>query len=117
MVAVWLDGFDATLLVCLVDTGAMRTRFPLELAGLAGVELDPTMAEDVHVGGTRIRATPAHVSLWMASADERFDWDSTAWFCDPWPFRFQLLGLEGCLQHFRVTLSAHHEWLDCVPEG
>jgi hypothetical protein len=39
------------------------------------------------------------------------------WFCDPWPFGFQLLGLEGFLQRFRVTLSAYHEWIDCTPEA
>ncbi len=115
-VDVWLDGFDATPLVCLVDTGALRTRFSLELAGLAGLDLDSAVSEDVHIGGTRVRAVPAQVSLRLQSANERFDWDATVWFCDPWPFPVQLLGMEGFLQRFRVTLSAYHEWLDCHPE-
>jgi len=86
--------------------------FPLSWLASPG----STVSEDVHIGGRRVRAVPAQVSLRLDSANERFDWDATVWFCDPWPFPFQLLGMEGFLQRFRVTLSAYHEWLDCHPE-
>lgn len=116
MVDVFLEELT-TPLACLVDTGALRTRFSHALADLAGIDTDWSESEVVAVGGVQVRAAPAQVSMRLASVDEAIDWDATVWFCDPWPFPFQLLGLEGFLQHFRVTLSAYHEWLDCVPES
>ncbi len=116
MADVWLDGLDTGPLACLVDTGALRTRFSRALAELAGIDVDTSVSHVVVVGGIEVSAAPALVSLRMQGADETLGWEATVWFCDPWPFPFQLLGLEGFLQHFRVTLSAYHEWLECHPE-
>lgn len=116
MVDVWLEELT-TPLACLVDTGALRTRFSYAMADLAGIDPDWSESEVVAVGGVQVRAAPAQVSMRLANVDEAVDWEATVWFCDPWPFPFQLLGLEGFLQQFRVTLSAYHEWLDCVPES
>jgi hypothetical protein len=59
----------------------------------------------------------ARVGLTVTDGKESHSWDAPVWFCDPWPFPFGLTGLEGFLQHFRVTLSAYHEWIDCKPES
>jgi hypothetical protein len=37
-------------------------------------------------------------------------------FCDPWPFGFGLLGQEGFLRFFRVTICAAEWWLEVEPE-
>jgi hypothetical protein len=115
VVDVWLEDVEAAPLAGLVDSGALRTRFPRDLAELAGVDLDLTSAEDVVVGGVRTHAVPARVNLRLGAGEGAYRWDCAVWFCDPWPLDFALLGLQGFLQHFRVTLSAYHEWLDCVP--
>ncbi len=36
--------------------------------------------------------------------------------CEPWPFAFNLLGQEGFLRFFRVTICARDFWLDVEPE-
>ena len=38
-------------------------------------------------------------------------------FCDPWPFAFNLLGQDGFLRFFRVTICAKEYWLDVEPES
>jgi hypothetical protein len=57
------------------------------------------------------------VTLRMKAADDEHAWDAAVWFCEPWPFGFQLLGLDGFFRHFRVTISGYSEWVDCRPEG
>lgn len=116
LVGVWLEGIEVAPLVCLVDTGALRTRFSRQLADLSGTDLRDAPVERVAVAGLTVHAAAARVGLRLDDEHAQ-DWVSTVWFCDPWPFPFQLLGLEGFLQHFRVTLSAYHEWLDCQPES
>jgi len=116
-VDIWLEGIDAVPFASLVDTGALRTRFSRELAVAAGIEPDDTLAETFAIGGAKITGAPARVLLRIGTSDRSHAWEAPVWFCEPWPFGFQLLGLEGFLQHFRVTLSACHEWLDCKPEG
>lgn len=116
VVDVRIIGLGGTPLGCLVDTGAFRTRFDARLAELAGIDPDNELVESFWLGGRQITAAPAQVSLQLVGVGPSLDWAPTVWFCDPWPFPFQLLGLEGFLQHFRVTLSAYHVWVDCVPE-
>lgn len=116
-VDVWLEGIDAVPLASLVDTGALRTRFSRDLATAAGIQPDDDLAETFAVRGTIVTGAPARVVMRIGSGDHSHAWEARVWFCDPWPFGFQLLGLEGFLQHFRVTLSAYHEWIDCEPEA
>ena len=117
VVDVWLEGIDAVPLGCLVDTGALRTRFARELAVAAGIELDDQLAERFAVGGQVVTGVPARVTLTLGDGAGSHAWDAAVWFCYPWPFAFQLLGLDGFLRHFRVTVSAYREWIDCKPEG
>jgi hypothetical protein len=114
---VWLEGIDAVPLASLVDSGALRTRFSRELATAAGIEPDHDLAETFTLGGTVVTGAPARVLMRIGAGDRSHAWEAPVWFCEPWPFGFQLLGLEGFLQHFRVTFSAYHEWLDCKPES
>ncbi len=117
IVDLWVEGIDVAPLGCLIDTGALRTRFTRELADLAGIEPDESQTEEFALGGNVTRGAPARVSLRMESGAEEHWWDAPVWFCEPWPFGFQLLGLDGFLRHFRVTISAYHEWLDCESES
>lgn len=116
VIDVWLEGLDLTPLGCLVDTGALRTRFSAELAELAGIELGDGPRERLAIGGTVVEGEAARVTLRIGTGAEASAWDAAVWFCDPWPFAFQLLGLDGFLRHFRLTMSGYEEWVECVPE-
>lgn len=62
-------------------------------------------------------AAPARVTLRLADGRRSHARDAAVWFCDPWPFGFQLLGLDGFLHRFRVTMSAYREWIERAPES
>jgi hypothetical protein len=103
---------EAAPQLCLVDSGALFNRFGRWLAHAAGIPLAGAPIDEIAVGGVRAEGRAARVEL--ALGDWRFD--TTVWFCDPWPFGFNLLGQEGFLRYFRVTLSVAEDWLDCEPE-
>lgn len=117
VVDVWLEGYAVGPLACLVDTGALGTRFSREVAETAGIQPDDSQAEPFVVGGTRVSGAPARVTLRIEGGGKHHSWDAPVWFCDPWPFGFQLLGLDGFLRHFRVTIAAYEEWIECEPYG
>ena len=41
-------------------------------------------------------------------------WSPTVYFCDPWPWAFGLLGLNG-LDPFLMTINAYEEWVELKP--
>ena len=94
--------------LCLVDSGATTNRFGSWLAEAVGIDLSGAPEEDLLVAGVRSRATHARADLTIAGT--RYDAPMT--FCDPWPFAFNLLGQEGFLRFFRVTICAAEAWLD-----
>jgi hypothetical protein len=98
--------------LCLVDTGSTMNRFGSWLATAVGIDLSEAPAEDILIGGVRSRA--AHTRADLTIAGTRYDAPIT--FCDPWPFAFNLLGQEGFLRFFRVTISAAEAWLDVTWE-
>ncbi len=57
----------------------------------------------------------AEVHLLIDDRTESYAWTAPAWFCDPWPPAFGLLGLTGFFDHFRVTIAAYEEWLELTP--
>lgn len=116
IVDIALEGLRAAPLACLLDTGALRTRVNREFAELAGIDLTDAITERIAVGGTVTVGAYARVTLTLTDGTEEHLWDAPVWFCDPWPFAFGLAGLEGFLQHFRVTISAYHEYLEVEPE-
>jgi len=99
--------------LCLVDTGATTNRFGSWLAEAVGIDVNGAPEEDVVVAGVRARATHARAELTIAGT--RYDAPMT--FCDPWPFAFNLLGQEGFLRFFRVTICAAEAWLDVTWEN
>ena len=56
------------------------------------------------------------MALRVARDGAQHTWEAPVWFCYPWPFGFQLLGLDGFLRYFRVTISGYEEWVECRPE-
>jgi hypothetical protein len=116
LVDVWLEGIDVAPFAALVDTGALRTRFAAELADVAGIDLDGAATERFAVGGTIVDGRMALATLRLGSGPDAESWEAAVWFCDPWPFAFQLLGLEGFPRHFRVEIAGYHEWLECQAE-
>jgi hypothetical protein len=105
------DLVDATQL-CLVDTGATTNRFGLWLAEAAGIDLTGAPEDTLAVGGLSCVARHARIALTVG--DVRFE--APVAFCEPWPFAFNLLGQEGFLRFFRLTLCAAEFWLELEPE-
>jgi hypothetical protein len=117
IVDIALEGLEAAPIACLLDTGALRTRMDREFAELAGVDLTDTITETLAVGGGQTVGAFARVTLTLTDGTEEHSWDAPVWFCDPWPYAFGLAGLEGFLNHFRVTISGYEEFLDVMPES
>jgi hypothetical protein len=98
--------------LCLIDTGTIANRFGAWLARAAGIELDDAPEERLAVAGVATLARHARADLTIAG--RRYEAPVT--FCEPWPFAFNLLGQEGFLRYFRVTICAKEFWLDVEPE-
>ena len=111
-VPVSIEELDDALQLCLVDTGSTANRFAGWLADAVGIDLDAAPTSRIVVGG--VTATARHARATLAVAGVRYDAPVT--FCDPWPFAFGLLGQEGFLRYFRVTICARDGWLDVEPE-
>ena len=99
--------------LCLVDTGATTNRFAGWLAEAVGIDLSGAPEQELVVGGVQARAKLARADLTIAGTR----YDAPVSFCDPWPFEFSLLGQEGFLRFFRVTVCAADGWLDVTPEA
>ena len=111
-VPVQIEDLDQSPQLCLVDTGSTSNRLGAWLAEAAGIDLSGAPSETVAIAGLRTTARLARVDFTVAG--RRYDAPVT--FCDPWPFAFGLLGQEGFLRFFRVTLCARDFWLDVDPE-
>ena len=113
MVPVRAEGLEDELLLCLVDTGSTTNRFGGWLADESGIDLAGAPTEEVIVGGVRSTAKHARIGLTIAG----LHYDAPVTFCDPWPFAFNLLGQEGFLRFFRLTICAAEFWLELAPEA
>lgn len=114
VVPIQLEDLEEAPVLCLVDTGSMGNRLAAEWAERAGISLDePLDRMELVVGGVMTQACCARASLTLGAV--RFE--APVWFCDPWPFAFGLLGQEGFLRFFRVTISAAEAWLECEAEA
>jgi hypothetical protein len=112
-VPVQIEDLEEAPVLCLLDSGATSNRISAELAEVSGVSLEsPLAVDEIAVGGLITTGRCVRVSLTVVG--HRFD--APVWFCDPWPFSFGLLGLEGFFRHFRVTFCAAQDWVECVPE-
>jgi len=109
---VQVEDLEETPLLCLVDTGSTANRFDVRLAEAVGIDLHGLPTEAVAIAGVQV--TAHHTRADVTVAGTRYDAPVT--FCDPWPFTFGLLGQEGFLRFFRVTLCARELWLEVEPE-
>lgn len=112
VIPVQVEDLEEVPQLCLVDTGATTNRFGAWIAEAVGIDLVRAPEETIVVGG--VRATARFSRTYLTIAGTRYDAPVT--FCDPWPFAFNLLGQEGFLRFFRVTLCAKEYWLDVEPE-
>lgn len=113
VVPVQVEDLEDAPQLCLVDTGATANRFGAWLAEETGIDLSGVAAAPLLVAGLSTSAYPARADLTVAGVR----YDAPVTFCDPWPFAFNLLGQEGFLRFFRLTLCAAEAWLELEPEG
>jgi hypothetical protein len=112
VVPVQVEDLEDVPQLCLIDTGATANRFGAWLAEETGIDLSGVPAGPLIVGGLTTTAYSARAHLTVAG----MRYDAPVTFCDPWPFAFNLLGQEGFLRFFRLTLCAADYWLDLEPE-
>jgi hypothetical protein len=112
VVPVQVEDLEEAPQLCLVDTGSTTNRFGAWLAEATGVDLAGAPESTLHVAG--LTTTARHGRAQLTVAGVRYD--APVSFCDPWPFAFNLLGQEGFLRFFRVTLCAADGWLEVEPE-
>jgi hypothetical protein len=112
VVPVQVEDLEEAPQLCLVDTGATTNRFGAWLAEATGIDLAGALEDRVVVGGVTTTARHTRVDLTVAG----LRYPAPVSFCDPWPFAFNLLGQEGFLRFFRVTLCARDFWLEVEPE-
>ena len=113
VVPVQVEDLEEAPQLCLVDTGATTNRFGAWLAEATGVDLGSAAEGTLVVGGVTTTTLAARVDLTIAG----MRYEAPVTFCDPWPFAFSLLGHEGFLRFFRVTLCAAEAWLEVEPES
>lgn len=112
VVPVQVEDLEDAPQLCLIDTGATANRFGAWLAEEIGIDLSGVAAVPLIVGGLSTNAYSARADLTVAGVR----YDAPVTFCDPWPFAFNLLGQEGFLRFFRLTLCAAEWWLELEPE-
>ncbi len=112
VVPVQVEDLEDAPQLCLIDTGATTNRFGMWLAEATGIDLSGAPESTIRVGG--VSTTARHTRADLTVAGVRYDAPVT--FCDPWPFAFNLLGQEGFLHFFRLTLCAAESWLELEPE-
>ena len=93
---------DRLNLLALVDTGALYNRFGSWVADSLDIDLDGVPLEQIGLGGHTTVARTVITNLTIGE----YTWEAPVSFCDPWPFAFQLLGQEGFLRWFTITINA-----------
>jgi hypothetical protein len=113
VVPVQVEDLEEVPQLCLIDTGATTNRFGAWLAKAVGIDLSSAPESTIVVGGLVAKARHARADLTIANVR----YDAPVTFCEPWPFAFNLLGQEGFLRFFRVTICAAEAWLEINPEN
>jgi hypothetical protein len=112
VVPVQVEDLEQAPQLCLIDTGSTANRFGAWLAADLGINLAGAPETDVFLAGIQTRAHHGRCNLTIAGVR----YDAPVSFCDPWPFGFNLLGQEGFLRFFRVTICAAEFWVEIEPE-
>jgi hypothetical protein len=109
VIPVSVEGFDP--LLCLVDSGSLENRMPLFIAEAADVDLSTSAEQAIIVGGLETTGRSSRVTLRIG------DWifEAAVCFCDPWPWDFGLLGLNGFFRYFDVRIDPDEECTECEP--
>lgn len=110
---VQIEDLEEAPQLCLLDTGATANRFAAWLADATGIDLTGAPESTIVVGGVTTTGRDARADLTIAGVR----YDAPVTFCDPWPFAFNLLGQEGFLRFFRVTICAAESWLEVASEN
>lgn len=110
-VDVHVEGIDSTALACLIDTGSLHNRFGLWVARAAGIDLSERPNESIGVGGRPLLAKEITVRLGVGD----MSWEAPVWFCDPWPWGFQILGQDGFFRWFRISIQAAERTFSLTP--
>lgn len=113
VVPVTVEGISRAPQLCLLDAGALHNRFAGWIAEVAGIDLSEADEARVAVGGFVTTARQASVQLTLGDVT----WEAPAWFCDPWPLAFHLLGQEGFFRWFEVRLRASDYEIELTPES
>lgn len=113
VVPVAVEGMLRAPQLCLLDTGSLQNRFGAWIAHAGGVDLRGTEEDRLAVGGlvTTARVAPRSSSRLGTSHGE-----APVWFCDPWPFAFNLLGQERFFRWFDVRIRAAAYEIEIRPE-
>jgi len=98
--------------LCLVDTGSTANRFGAWLAEASGIDLEGAPETELAIGGVLTVARHARADLTIGGVR----YEAPISFCDPWPLAFNLLGQEGFLRFFRLTVCAAEGWLEIDAE-
>lgn len=107
-----LVGHDAGISVAaLCDTGALHNRFAMWVAEEIGLDVQSIEPDAIGVGGQHLLARTTMVTLEIGG----HAWDAPVSFCEPWPWSYQLLGQEGFLRWFEVTIRAADREMTLLP--
>jgi len=111
-VPVVVEGYARAPLACLLDTGTLHNRFGRHVAEDLSIDLTGGERGRIGVGGLITEGIAVPVVLRLGDAV----WQAPVWFCNPWPFEFQVLGQEGFFRFFRVEIRAATYTVECTFE-
>jgi hypothetical protein len=111
VVPVVIEGFDHFPQQCLLDTGSLHNRFGGWLVDVLGVDVSRIEPQRLVVGGFSTEGRSAIVRLQLGDVT----WEAPVTFCDPWPLAFHVLGQEGFLRCFDVTIRAARYEIEIAP--
>ena len=111
VVPITVEGIANAPQLCLLDTGSLHNRFAAWIADAAGIDLGGGDEDRFGVGGFTTTAHQAFVQLSLGDVT----WEAPAWFCDPWPLAFNLLGQEGFFRWFEVCVRAADYQIELSP--
>jgi hypothetical protein len=106
-----VEGMVEAPLRCIVDSGSIHTLMPAWVAAEIGIALDGAEERRLLVASAAAIARLATVQLTVGD----HQWEAPVGFCDPWPYRWGLLGQVGFLRFFVVTFRAADWELEIQP--
>ena len=102
----------------LLDTGADETILDPSVASQIGVDLNRSLAREIHlVGRGRIQCRYAPVTLRISDGvSETYEWDTIVGFA-PFPVLRGLLGFAGLMQYFDAAFRGADQEVSLQPNG